>query len=252
MMRCGACGLMITAENKINRFGSRYTYYHCTKRRLGPRCSQPYVELKALEGQIRAFLEQLYVPEHVHQVAVDHLRANNEADEEWERTRRRSLAQLHQEVCAQLDQLTDLRLRGLLDDHEFVNKRQQLQRQQLQLSNADESRKASTQRFELLDDVLFFSSRATEWLQRDDPQTKKLILETVGSNFLLTDKILSIQARKPFLRRSTGAKFGNLLAFVDDVRTSLPDDPAECELIRRNIRMLRDRFGAPIQLQAAA
>src|SRR5579862_4499592 len=45
MMRCGECGCAITAEEKTNRFGSRYTYYHCTKRRLRLDCSQPYLPL---------------------------------------------------------------------------------------------------------------------------------------------------------------------------------------------------------------
>src|ERR1700730_3747845 len=34
MIRCGECGLLITAEEKINRHGSHYTYYHCTRRRI--------------------------------------------------------------------------------------------------------------------------------------------------------------------------------------------------------------------------
>ena len=46
MIHCGACGLMVTAEQKVNRFGSRYTYYHCTKRRLVPLCRQPSIEIK--------------------------------------------------------------------------------------------------------------------------------------------------------------------------------------------------------------
>ena len=34
---------MVTAEHKTNRFGNRYVYYHCTKRRLDPRCPQPSI-----------------------------------------------------------------------------------------------------------------------------------------------------------------------------------------------------------------
>jgi DNA invertase Pin-like site-specific DNA recombinase len=30
MFRCGECGFAITAEEKTNRFGSQYTYYHCS------------------------------------------------------------------------------------------------------------------------------------------------------------------------------------------------------------------------------
>src|SRR5262249_27252018 len=55
MIRCGACGLLVTAEHKINRFGSRYTYYHCTRRRLSPRCEQPSIELRELEEQMIEF-----------------------------------------------------------------------------------------------------------------------------------------------------------------------------------------------------
>jgi site-specific DNA recombinase len=38
MIRCGKCGFAVTGEEKVNRFGSHYTYYHCTKRRLEARC----------------------------------------------------------------------------------------------------------------------------------------------------------------------------------------------------------------------
>lgn len=34
MMRCGACGLGVTAERKVKRSGRQYTYYHCTRPRL--------------------------------------------------------------------------------------------------------------------------------------------------------------------------------------------------------------------------
>src|SRR5262249_45207288 len=41
MIRCGQCGLLVTAEVKTNRHGSQYTYYHCTRRNLGHQCRQP-------------------------------------------------------------------------------------------------------------------------------------------------------------------------------------------------------------------
>lgn len=72
MMRCGACRLMITAEDKWKR-GKRYTYYHCTKRRLEPRCLEPSVDLHGLEAQILRFLEVTYVPPHVHEVAMSQM-----------------------------------------------------------------------------------------------------------------------------------------------------------------------------------
>src|SRR5207249_2782245 len=42
MIRCGECGFSVTAEEKTNRYGYHYTYYHCSKRRLDFHCGQPY------------------------------------------------------------------------------------------------------------------------------------------------------------------------------------------------------------------
>jgi site-specific DNA recombinase len=59
MIRCGGCGLQVTAEHKVNRYGYRYVYYHCTRPRLGAKCPQPSVEVRSLEGQIGEFLRSI-------------------------------------------------------------------------------------------------------------------------------------------------------------------------------------------------
>src|SRR5207302_1291891 len=67
---CGSCGLMVTAEHKVNRFGSRYIYYHCTKRNNGPRCSEQSVEGKDLEEQLAAFIGRVAIDDVTHQRLV--------------------------------------------------------------------------------------------------------------------------------------------------------------------------------------
>src|SRR3989339_1105944 len=68
MIRCGECGCMITAENKVkrNKQGGEhyYTYYRCTKRK-GP-CSQKYIEVRELEKQIAKTLSDIKVPPEFH------------------------------------------------------------------------------------------------------------------------------------------------------------------------------------------
>src|SRR5262249_21957149 len=73
MIRCGACGLSVTATDTINRHGSRYTYYHCSKRNLRERCRQQYVGVRALEDQILGFLKQISIPDDLHQWAIEGL-----------------------------------------------------------------------------------------------------------------------------------------------------------------------------------
>src|ERR1700680_1793649 len=66
MIRCGECGFSITAEEKTNRHGYHYTYYHCSKRRLDYHCRQPYVSVLNLERQIGTFLDEISVPDKIH------------------------------------------------------------------------------------------------------------------------------------------------------------------------------------------
>jgi hypothetical protein len=61
MIRCGSCGLAVTAEHKYKQSGRHYVYYHCTKRRLGPRCAEPSIEARSLEGQIEQFVRSLVI-----------------------------------------------------------------------------------------------------------------------------------------------------------------------------------------------
>jgi hypothetical protein len=80
------------------------------------------------------------------------------------------------------------------------------------------------------------------WFQHGDLQTKKLILETIGSNPVLTDKILSIEARKPFKRPSLESNCSTMRAFIDDFRTFVTKNDAEAQLVVRNTRLLREQF----------
>ena len=54
--RCGECGSMITAQYATNRFGTKYTYYRCTKKKGV--CRQPYLSSSALISQAKICFNQ--------------------------------------------------------------------------------------------------------------------------------------------------------------------------------------------------
>jgi hypothetical protein len=76
-------------------------------------------------------------------------------------------------------------------------------------------------RFEPFQVLVSFSRQAVDWFQHGDDTVRKLILETVGSNFRLREKILLIDAAKPFLLSSIFDACCVPSAEVDDVRTLL-------------------------------
>ncbi len=61
LLRCGGCGMMITAEHKKKRQKNgnthSYTYYRCTKKNKAQPCRQPFVREEALDAEISSLLK---------------------------------------------------------------------------------------------------------------------------------------------------------------------------------------------------
>lgn len=238
LIRCGACGLSITAEDQVNRHGTTYTYYHCTKRNLsGPRCSEPYVRKEDLEAQLLAFLERVTLPERQHDWALDQIEKLRCEPDQHREARRRSLQAAADHTARSLDSLTDLRLRDLIDDEEFTRKRAALTKEALRLRSQLAKAEDEPDAFEPLTDLMSFRNRALDWFQRGDAATKRTICEIVCSNPTLAGKKLSIEARRPFVLVGDCRDGSDLRAAVNEVR-KLADDP-EFQAIVQKIRALR-------------
>jgi site-specific DNA recombinase len=201
LIRC-ACGLSITAEEKLKPSGRRYVYYRCT-RRFGQRqrCSQPPVRVEVIENFVFEFLSGIQLPEYLERFVTKRLNATDvdirEQQEKQVAAARRSLAQSERELHA----LVDLRLRDMIDDTEYLQRRNILQREALRLREAID--RASTEPpiwLELGRKVVLFRKYAADWFRAGNLEDKRLILKTVGLNSVLGGRILSIQARIPFNR----------------------------------------------------
>ena len=116
------------------------------------------------------------------------------------------------------------------------------QQEQMRLQEKVAQIEQGGSRFEPLREVVLFSNRAADWFSHGDMQSKRMILQTVGSNLTLTSKKLNIQAQKPFESLAQFAHSPRRLAIVDVVRTFWHNDFGEGLI--NNIRTLRARFEA--------
>jgi hypothetical protein len=219
MIRCGECGFAVTGEVKVNRFGSRYTYYHCSKRRLDVRCGQRYVELDELEDQIREFLSEVKLPDGFHQWALRRLELAMKGKQQERETQRTSLLGEQESLARELDNLTKLRIRDMLTDGEYLKQRQELERKRIGTAQRLDAMDHENARFEPARSLVSLNEMLLSRFEAGGIEKRRLILTTVGSNLVLKDQILNIDARKPFRRWSPGADFSDLRAFVRDVRT---------------------------------
>ena len=202
MIRCGECGAMITAENKTKRNKNGnvhyYTYYHCTKQK-GP-CSQKCIEVKELERQVTNTLARVRPPQEFHDWAMKWLQNENgrEADD-----RNAILAnqQKNYEACVhKLDALIDMRAAGEISEEEFTRKKSTINQEKSKLHellNDTDSRVDSW--LQTADNVIRFASDAQESFTERGQHARKVILSALGSNLLLKDKIISVDADSALL-----------------------------------------------------
>jgi len=204
MIRCGECGCLITAEDKIkinkgNRRIHDYTYYHCTKRKREIKCSQRYLEVKKLEKQIDDYLGRIQISEEFKNWAINYLRSRNDKEIEDRTARYKNLQEAYSQSQRQLDNLTRMRYRELIADEEYTRERNRLR---IEMAQTKEKLGDTEHRAEswlgVSEKVFSCACHAREWFRKGDLQTKKLILESIGSNLVLKDKKLSLEFKKPF------------------------------------------------------
>lgn len=196
LIRCGECGYAVSAQETVNRFGSRYVYYRCTRKSLTQRCQQPAIREEELERQILAWLDHLpngSEAERKIRAALDGMASRAMAAGG---AVRKSIERALADARSQLAELTTLRLRSLVDDAEFMRTRAQLQAEVVRLTQRLDQLAQPNGWIKPLTDAIPLSIQAAEWFRRADRGLKRAIVRAVGSNLTLSDQKLSIEAAK--------------------------------------------------------
>jgi DNA invertase Pin-like site-specific DNA recombinase len=243
LIRCGECGFSITAEAKLNRHGSHYTYYHCTWRRPDYRCRQPSVSVANLEAQIEQFLNDLTLPERILEWAIRQLSNDTEADQDVQVERRKTLAENEERSRRALENLTALRVRDVIADDEFLHERRKLETEQLKLRQQRDQADNVADQFEPIQTLLSFHSKALDWFRNGDDETKRSIFRIVGSNPVLKDKRLRLEAAKPFRLKSEIKFKPQFRSYRNELRSMYINRDPELLHVLTNIRLLENKFG---------
>ena len=199
IIRCGECGCSITAERKTKFIKStgktnQYTYYRCTKKKRELKCSQPTITEPELEKQIDEELKKMTILPEFKDWALEVLNENNDKEIE-DRSKiyemqHRTLAKTQKE----LDELTRMRYRELIDDDEFVKERNNLQSEIAKLKDKLRgTEKRAEEWLELTEKAFQFATHARIAFINGDMDKKREIVRTIGAEFTLKDRKLYIK-----------------------------------------------------------
>jgi site-specific DNA recombinase len=234
IIRCGDCGRAVTAEEKhqvicgnckfkfayrrhkdcpqcktpiekmVNPKFLHYTYYHCSKSGR-PVCSQKYVGERELEKQINEKLARICISQQFKEWAIKYLRELHEVETASLHEIIQTQQKAHKECVQEIDNLVKLKTapsnadESRLSDEEYGRRRVDLLKMKKSLEELlNDAGHRVEQQLKLSEQTFEFACAVQERFAKGDPKTKKEILTTMGSNLILKDKILMIEARKPF------------------------------------------------------
>jgi DNA invertase Pin-like site-specific DNA recombinase len=224
LLRCGFCGGSVTAEKKVNRHGSHYTYYHCIRKKPGVPCVEKAIEERQLEDQLVEFLWRISINRKERDEAIAIIDRERAQERRMGADPRKDAERAFERSKKELDALTRLRYRDLIEDEEFTRQRSELMREQASLRQRLDGLKAERW-FEPSRNFFLFNNRAVFWMTHGGVNEKRLILATVGSNPRLMSKTISIDARNPFVLLETPHKHSDWRAIVNDVITFFRKNP---------------------------
>jgi len=233
LIRCGACAGTITAEEKhqvicsvcqfkfayrsrqtcphcetaiakmTNPMILQYTYYHCAKRKAG--CKQPSIRAAQLERQIADQLGRIQISDkfkswsfkYIHELYAEEIRTAEHIAQNRDKA--------YADCSKRLQSLIALKTSpenadgSLLSDQEYGEQRRRLLQDQARFaqSREDITREAEAA-LKKAQATFEFAHSARRCFDEGDFQVKKQILASIGSNLILFNKKLSIEAKLPF------------------------------------------------------
>jgi DNA invertase Pin-like site-specific DNA recombinase len=235
LIRCGDCGLTVTAEEKHQvicgqcrfKFAHRkrdacprcnirvgkmvkplylhYTYYHCSKSRR-PSCRQKSITKTELEKQINDSLTRISISVQFKDWAVKYLHELHAQEAQSQAEIVQAQEQAYRACLGQIEGLVSLKTSpgnqdgSLLSDAEYAERRSRLLKEKTALEKLlNDAGQGKEQRLKFSERTFEFACLVQARFAKGDSKTKKEILDTIASNLILKDKKLLIEARKPFI-----------------------------------------------------
>lgn len=206
LMLCQVCGSMYTAIEKkkiLKGTGEieTYIYYHCTRRKKGVVCDQRKpITLEKLEEQIDIELERHTILPKFQEWALEILNRDNDKEIE-ERTKvYETQHKLLAETQKELDSLTKMRYRELIDDETFIKQRDELKSKIVKVkTNLRETESRADKWLELTEKTFNFACYARKEFITGNLNKKREIFSALGQNFSVKDKKVHIKQNEWFV-----------------------------------------------------
>jgi len=202
-VRCEECGCLYTAELKKKLIKStgkikEFIYYHCTRKKKDINCSQrKSIREDKLELQIEKEIDKYTILPEFLGWALEGINSKNDTEIE---DRTKIYEMQHKSLIktqSELDELTKMRYRKLIDDEQFIKEKNSLLIKIKQLKKKLRQTENRAEKWlELTEKTFNFATYAHIMFIKGRLEAKKEILMGLGQNPTIKDGKLSIQGNE--------------------------------------------------------
>jgi len=165
---------------------------------MHPTCTQKTIREEVLEKQVADILGSIEIPESFHQWAINCLKEESNKDQDD----RHSIIQGHQDnlsLCnRKLETVVSMRINQELEAEEFKQRKNELMDEKARLMEllTDAQNRVNTW-VDHADTLFNFAKTAKSRFEKGTIEEKKAILQALGSNHILKDRLLRVDLNKP-------------------------------------------------------
>ena len=197
LLICGECSGSITAETKRKKIketgdSKEYTYYHCTHNK-DCNCKQGSIEERKLKKLMKGEMDRYTILPQFKEWAIEMLNKYNDSEIKQRTDIHKMQAQAVLTTQGEIDNLTKMRYRGLIDDEEYLKEKKDLKSKIGKLKEQiGDTEKRAENWLELTEKTFEFITYAAHHYKEGSFEERRTILTGFGSNFLIKDKKLQM------------------------------------------------------------
>ena len=215
LLKCGECNSAITSETQRG-----HIYYRCTKKK-GP-CSQKYIREENLAEQISKILQKVSLPSDWVKKMIAELEKDENDKFRADFSFSQNLKSQIKECKDKLDKLLDLQLSGTISSEEYVEKKQKILNQKIEISEKlKDFEKKGNRWLERAKTFILETNQVQIAVQGNNLEEKRDFLKKVGSNIILENQNIK------YFPRGAWKILGNLPHFDAEPRSGEAENEAE-------------------------
>lgn len=194
LFKCGSCGYTITGEKH-----AKGNYYRCTKKSPTFKCREAYLDVTEMNKQAENFVNDVELIPELIEWTKQTVREQNQAEYKNLAKEREQQTKRLVDIDRQKSELRAMKTEGYYPDEAVYNSKKEELLKQEQLVKQDIVTTDDSYWDKLFEKLMHFTETIKELYESNDPVVKRLIVEIIGSNFVLKDKKLKIKAKNAFV-----------------------------------------------------